>query len=291
MSGAEAPAGARGALERASAALERGGSTDWRAPSAPRGTRRRGAARPAAQPAAARVSPARARRGDPRRGRRAGARPRGRWRRDRARGSARRRGRRAAENADRAARVRRDDVLVAPTIREHGIYGTEIGAFLKRRLRVGSTFVDVGANLGWFSVLAARLVGERGRVYAVEPDPANLPLLRANLWGNRCDNATVLGVAAWSGPAHLDLVTYPEGGAATEVRAGGDGTLLVPAAPLDSLIPGTVDVLKVDAQMTDHVAIRGAERIIATSPRIAVIAEFFPAALRDKSEDPERILD
>ena len=187
--------------------------------------------------------------------------------------------------------MRRDDVLVAPTIREHGIYGTEIGAFLERRLRVGSTFVDVGANLGWFSVLASSRVGERGRVSPSSPIPANLPLLRANLWGNRCDNATVIGVAAWSEPAHLDLVTYPEGGAATEVRSGGDGAVLVPAAPLDELIPGTVDVLKIDAQMTDHLAVRGAERIIAASPRIAVIAEFFPAALRDKGEDPERILD
>src|SRR5213593_2678955 len=45
-------------------------------------------------------------------------------------------------------------------------------------LKKGDTFIDVGAHIGYYSRLAARVVGSSGRVFAVEPDPRNLPLLR-----------------------------------------------------------------------------------------------------------------
>ena len=113
--------------------------------------------------------------------------------------------------------LRADDRLITPQIVEHGLWALETSAFLVRRLRAGSTFVDVGANVGYFGVLASPLVGARGRVFAVEPDPANLPLLRANLWRNGCVNARVLPVAAWDERTHLSLMLQPEGGAGSWV--------------------------------------------------------------------------
>jgi FkbM family methyltransferase len=188
--------------------------------------------------------------------------------------------------------LRRDDKLVAPTIIEHGLYAPDVVEILRRNLSTGGTFIDVGANIGYFSVAASPMVGRRGRVFSVEPDPRNAAVLRANLWRNRCDNATVLPVAAWSKRTHLNLVTYPEGGAATEVSsdasAKGDGRL-VPAERLDDLVEGSADLIKIDAQMTDHHAVQGAERLISSNPDVVVIAEFFPAALRAQGDDPEEI--
>jgi len=109
------------------------------------------------------------------------------------------------------------DVLVRPAIERYGNWSPEISAILDETLRPGMTFVDVGANIGWFSVKASRIVGQHGRVISVEPDPDNLELLRANLWRNGCTNAEVLPVAAWSETGHLSLVQLPDGGAATEV--------------------------------------------------------------------------
>src|SRR5262245_46342376 len=93
--------------------------------------------------------------------------------------------------------------LVTPSILEEGTYGPELSALLRDTLRPGMTFVDAGANIGYLSVLASKLVGEEGRVFAVEPFPLNARILEANLARHGCTNATVLPVAAWSERADL----------------------------------------------------------------------------------------
>lgn len=195
--------------------------------------------------------------------------------------------------------LRADDALVTPVILEHGLWAPETSAYLVRRLRAGSTLVDVGANIGYFSVLASPLVGPRGRVFAVEPDPANLTVLRANLWRNGCENATVLPVAAWSERGHVNLMLQSEGGAGSWVTPdpaskslhdSATGGALVPAAPLDELISGRVDVIKVDCELTDHVVVRGCERLLAANPEAEVLVEFFTRADSHLGETPEEIL-
>ena len=72
-------------------------------------------------------------------------------------------------------------------------------------LKPGQTVVDVGANIGCFTVLAARLVGPEGRVVAFEPDPNNLTRLQRNIALNRLKNVTVLPNAIGDRTASVDL--------------------------------------------------------------------------------------
>ena len=65
--------------------------------------------------------------------------------------------------------------------------------------------LDVGANVGYMTALAARMAGSEGLVVAVEPEPANVALLRANLWLNGLENVRVLPIAAWSARDMLPL--------------------------------------------------------------------------------------
>ena len=67
---------------------------------------------------------------------------------------------------------------------------------IAERLRPGSCFIDVGADVGFFSLLAARLAGPGGRVVAIEPVPANADLIKANAMLNRFDNVTIVTAAA-----------------------------------------------------------------------------------------------
>ncbi|HTT67102.1 MAG TPA: FkbM family methyltransferase [Gemmatimonadales bacterium] len=82
---------------------------------------------------------------------------------------------------------------------------------LAERLRPGDVVYDIGANVGFFTVLAARLVGPTGRVVAFEPLPANLAALRHNIALNHFDNVTVIdaAVAAAAGTAGLVLGGEP----------------------------------------------------------------------------------
>jgi hypothetical protein len=96
----------------------------------------------------------------------------------------------------------RDDQVVRPYMETPGLWEPRLAALLRSRLRAGSTFLDVGANIGYFSVLAAQCMGPDGLVVAVEPDPGSVAVLRGNLWQHRCKNVVVLPVAAWMETTH-----------------------------------------------------------------------------------------
>ena len=66
---------------------------------------------------------------------------------------------------------------------------------MRQVLGAGGTFVDAGANIGWFSLLGASLVGPTGHVVAIEPNPLNVALLRQSARDNGFDNVDVMVVA------------------------------------------------------------------------------------------------
>src|SRR4051794_34975198 len=97
-----------------------------------------------------------------------------------------------------------DEVITANLVK-WGVWEAAETRFLSALLSEGDTFVDVGANVGYFSVLAARRIGAGGTVVAVEPEPRNLELLRANLHRNGCRRATVLAAPPYSQGGWMSL--------------------------------------------------------------------------------------
>ena len=87
------------------------------------------------------------------------------------------------------------DQFVSRRIREEGIWEPYETSLLLSMLRPGDVFVDVGANIGYFSVLAASVVGDDGAVFAFEPDPDNFRLLRRNVALNG-QQASIVAVQA-----------------------------------------------------------------------------------------------
>jgi FkbM family methyltransferase len=181
-----------------------------------------------------------------------------------------------------------DDAHVTPWVRSQGVWEADVMKLLRSSLRPGGVFVDVGANVGFHTVLAAQLVGSHGRVVAVEPAPWTLDLLRANVWRHGAD-VTVLPVAASDarGTAHL----ADELGHRSGARLAAAGGVAVEAAPLDDLLPDlAVDVLKVDVEGAEPLVLRGAARLIERSAGLLAVVEF-----RDErhlsGEEPEEVLE
>ena len=120
----------------------------------------------------------------------------------------------------------------------------------------GDVFVDVGANVGFFSLLAARLVGPAGAVYAIEPVPANVRRVEANARRNRFDNVTTIAAAATerTGTTTLVLAVHPGGAAVASAGSPPDpaGTLDVRTVSIDDLVAtGQIrppDVIKIDVE-------------------------------------------
>ena len=80
---------------------------------------------------------------------------------------------------------------IGAVIRSQGAYEPEVSLFLMRVLRDGDLFVDIGAHVGYFSILAAKLVGEKGQVISFEPEDINFEHLKSNMALNNLYNITL----------------------------------------------------------------------------------------------------
>jgi hypothetical protein len=90
------------------------------------------------------------------------------------------------------------DSTLSPALLLHVIWEPEATKWFQDTLRPGQVFVDVGANVGYFSLLARALTGESGRVIAVEAHPRLVELLRRNMIVNGYRDVDIFHNAAWS---------------------------------------------------------------------------------------------
>ncbi len=184
------------------------------------------------------------------------------------------------------------DRVMLPLISRDGYWEREEGEQLRALLRPGMAFVDVGAHVGYMSLLMAQAVGPAGWGVALEPAPGNLPLLRANLAANQVANVAVLPVAAWhtTGRVPFSLSAFNTGDNRAFVVPGTEA-LEVAAVALDDVLPrrARIDVVKVDAQGTDHHAIAGMERSLRAS-RSVLVVEYWPPGIVESGEDPLVVL-
>jgi FkbM family methyltransferase len=155
------------------------------------------------------------------------------------------------------------DAAVTPGLLS-GAYEAHLTAVFERYCTPGMTVVDVGANLGYYSLLASRLVGPSGRVVALEPNSENCRLLLSSLRLNGTMNVQLLPVAAdiATGWAYYSTHVGSNGGLIE------DGDLLarpgsvVPTFRLDDIVDGPVGLLKMDVEGAEGRVVKGATRLI-----------------------------
>lgn len=143
-----------------------------------------------------------------------------------------------------------------------------VWAVLRERLGAGDTFVDAGANIGFYSLRAARLVGKGGKVVAIEMMPQTAASLRRNLQASGVRNVSVVerALAARNGDL-VEASADPAKLGQASIAFGSDGarslTVEVETARLDTLIPdGRVALLKMDLEGAEYDALVGAERLL-----------------------------
>lgn len=155
-------------------------------------------------------------------------------------------------------------------------------AFMLRALRRGTTVLDVGANRGYYTLLASQRVGPRGRVIAFEPSARERRFLKANLFLNRCRNVVVesFALGGASGAADLYVVEgYSTGCNCLRSRQAElpGYTTTVSMRTLDEYVKGQgidhVDLLKMDIEGAELEVIRGASRFLRRRPRPIIVCE------------------
>ncbi len=187
--------------------------------------------------------------------------------------------------------VSRGDEVVAEALRRCGEWEATETRYLSALLRPGQRFVDVGAHVGYFTVLAAQRVGPTGSVLAFEPEERNLDLLRRNVARRGLGNVEVLPVAAARSPGRMSLVLDERNRGAHHLVPLGEARTAVDCVRLDDVLPGSVDVVKVDAQGYDHEIVAGMQRSLAENPRMTVMVELSVGELDRRRLDPAEVLE
>lgn len=129
----------------------------------------------------------------------------------------------------------------------------------------GDVFYDIGANVGFYSLLGSALVGETGSVIAFEPSPRNLSFLHEHLKLNHVENVRVMEVAVGESPGNIRF--HEETNNALS-HADASGEIEVPMVSLDDLVKsGSVpapDYVKIDVVGSEMGVLRGAKELLAT---------------------------
>ncbi len=167
----------------------------------------------------------------------------------------------------------------------------------RRILRQGMTVVDVGANIGYFTLLAASLVGRKGRVIAIEPHPTNFSILsevvRTNGLGQVQPLAFGLGdVKSRAEISMADQALFPNR-TASMVPPKSDTSFSVEVRTLDDCVSEwgieTIDLLKIDVDGFESKIIAGAKRSLENGTIKNVIVEFNEFWLRTTGGSPDML--
>jgi FkbM family methyltransferase len=190
------------------------------------------------------------------------------------------------------------DQYVSRQIREQGIWEAYETSLVLKLLGPGLVFVDVGANLGYFSLIAASLVGDTGKVVAFEPDPANFELLNASIHLNHFDARIQSVEAGLSDQACAGRLYLSEDNMGDHQIYAGEGdreslpiALLNGTAFLTPLIP-QVDLLKVDTQGSEFQVMAGLMPLLKNQQKaLRIIIELTPFSLRESGASGRQLIE
>jgi FkbM family methyltransferase len=147
----------------------------------------------------------------------------------------------------------------------HNAYERHMLLFFGSHVSAGMVTLDIGANIGLYTMQFARLVGPNGKVIAFEPNSENCRLLLLSTERNGFSNIELVPVALSDRRgAHLFTTAIGTNGSFTDQRHGvmSRGCTVVPTLPLDSLGLSRVDVMKLDVEGAEYLALRGGESVV-----------------------------
>jgi FkbM family methyltransferase len=164
-----------------------------------------------------------------------------------------------------------------------GIYEADKMATVLKLLTSGSTFVDVGANVGDYSLLAARIVGHAGKVLCFEPEPRNRYWLQRAIDLNGYGNIEVYAVALSDRNGQVPLYLGEIAGYHSLIPGLPErqaGTISVTTRTLDSLLEelgrDRIDMMKIDVEGAELQVLRGARATLEKNPDIILLLELHP---------------
>lgn len=185
----------------------------------------------------------------------------------------------------------KDDSLRLST---RGYYEPIITDLIKREVKEGDVVVDVGAHIGYYTLIFAELVGEKGKVYAFEPDPDNFDILRKNVEVNGYKNVILEQKAVSNQRGIVRLFLGKERSAHHTLSKNdysSDESVPVEAIRLDDYFKEeSIDFIKLDVEGGEYNALNGMLSLLKRSSRLKMVVEMVPVFLEEMSISSEHFL-
>jgi FkbM family methyltransferase len=182
----------------------------------------------------------------------------------------------------------------------HGVYEKAVAWAISEHLNSDEVFVDVGANIGYFTLLGCKIVGPKGKVYALEPNPVIYEMMEtsvfANSFGKRCET---INIAAFKSDGELELTWDSAGHGGGRLVTHDDVILdenktLVKLQKLDKILENNnekISVIKIDTEGSEPFILEGATHILENNPDCTIIAEWSPRFVKSRGYDFDKYVD
>jgi FkbM family methyltransferase len=178
-----------------------------------------------------------------------------------------------------------------------GVYERPETAFFKEVCRPNMTFVDIGANTGYYSAWALGLLKGQGRIIAIEPDPEALRYLSSTRDINNSSIMSVMPYAASSQDGKCVLFRNPDNRGDNRLYENElcHDQVTIETRTVDHMLSdlaiSNVDLIKIDVQGSEGHVLHGMKETLGRSPKVTLLMEFWPWGLNKAGTDPGELLD
>ena len=198
--------------------------------------------------------------------------------------------------------VHNDDTGSLSTLSISGVFGPRDTQTVKDNVFSGNIVVDLGANIGYFTCLLAKIVGEGGKVFAFEPDPRNLKLLRRNIQENNYKNVIIADKAVSDVNGSCTLYSSQKKFGANRIFESKKNQTrdFIPIKSeticLDDYFEKQnllkkIDFIKIDIEGSEFRAFNGMKKILELNNNLKIFTEIAPSLLEDAGSSGKQVLD
>lgn len=176
----------------------------------------------------------------------------------------------------------------------YGIYEEFETKLIKKQIKQGDIVLDIGANIGYYTLIFAKLVGKNGKVYAFEPDPTNFAILKKNVEINGYKNIILINKAVSDKTGKLKLYLCNDNKGSHSIYPCDNRKFVeIDSIKLDDFFSnynGKIDFIKMDIEGAEYSAVKGMSNLLRKNEEIKIISEFAPMNLKRSGIEPEEYL-
>lgn len=172
------------------------------------------------------------------------------------------------------------------------IHEPHITELAKKEIKKGDVVIDLGANIGYFTLVFSKLVGPKGKIFAFEPDPVNFSILKENIKINNCSNVIPIqkAVAEKIRKGFIYLSKENKGDHRIYDSGNKREKIEIEITSLDEYFKNSnqkIDFIKMDIQGSEILALQGAKETLKLNKKwVKILAEFWPFGLKKSGTEP-----